>query len=88
MTTLVYSVFALLLSALCFVVLMKSDKKRHRRSERYAPVNKNVKALAVCVSLSPCLWLTMLGSYSGLLVWLGGVTVAGWLLTMLPKKIV
>ena len=87
MMTLSMSLLALLFSMLCFVLLMKSDRKRHRRCETLLALPANYRPWLACLSVSPFLVFIYLGSLPALFIWLGGITLIGWLLVMLPKKI-
>ena len=86
MTAGLASAIAVLFSMICLLALIKSDGKRYRREGRRFDLPRTVRALLVCAGLLPSLVLTALGYYSSLLVWLGSVTVIGWVLALLPPR--
>lgn len=81
------SASAVLFSMICLLALIKSDGKRYRREGRRLDLPRTIRALLVCAGLLPSVVLTALGYYSSLLVWLGSITVMGWVLALLPPRL-
>ena len=81
------SAIAVLFSMICLLALIKSDGKRYRREGRRFGLPQTARALLVCAGLLPGVVLTVLGYYSSLLVWLGSITVMGWILALLPPRL-
>lgn len=86
-TTTLYTLMAIGFSAICLAVLAISDQKRHRRCHnsciRLSPLIRRGIAVA---SLLPLIVLPVLGSYTGLLSWLGAIGLAGWFFAVLPPE--
>ena len=87
MTAELASASAVLFSMTCLLALIKSDGKRYRREGRRLGLPRTIRVLLVCAGLLPGVVLTALGYYSSLLVWLGSITVMGWILALLPPRL-
>ena len=87
MTAGLASAIAVLFSMICLLALIKSDGKRYRREGRRFDLPRTARTLLVCAGLLPGLVLTALGYYSSLLVWLGSITLIGWVLALLPPRV-
>ncbi|TQV81219.1 hypothetical protein FKG94_08940 [Exilibacterium tricleocarpae] len=87
MITLISSLLAVLCSGIGLVVLSKSDAKRHRKDSEHWPLPKSIRWLTVVAVLLPGFALGFTGLVSSLLVWLGAITVSGWLIALLPRRL-
>ena len=87
MTAELASAIAVLFSMICLLALIKSDGKRYRREGERFYLPRTARVLLLCAGLLPGVVLTALGYYSSLLVWLGSITVIGWVLALLPPRV-
>ncbi len=88
MSTFSLSMLTILISALSIALLIKSDTKRHRKTDNLFPLSSKIRKTLGWTSLLPCALCLVLANYTALLIWLGAVTVIGWLLAMLPARII
>lgn len=88
MSTFELSAIMLFLSGACLLLLIRSDAKRHRREGMVMYLPGSVRATLAWASVFPFIILLFLGQYSALLVWLGAITVLGWMLASIPSKVI
>ena len=80
-----FTLIAVAFSLVCLLLLALSDPKRARVSRRAQALVLSAekrKALTI-LSILPSLVFFAFGLYAPLLLWLGSVLVAGWLLALL-----
>ncbi len=87
MSVIATSSIATAVSLVCVVLLAKSDDKRHRRGGRGWPLSSGVRRCLAGLCLMPGLVLMFTGYATSLLVWLGAITVLGWLAALLPRRV-
>ncbi len=85
MTVLIHSTIAIVFSLACLLLLIRSDAKRHRKDNHLMLINSRMRLIIGLSASLPLLVLFAIGSYTALLVWMGAVSVAGWLLAMIPS---
>lgn len=78
---------ALLFSVIGFALLALTDAKRHRRGRLRFNLRQSQRIVVVLITVLPGAILPSLGLYSGLLVWVGGCTVLGWLVALVPSRL-
>ena len=81
--TQLYAALALAVSLLPLIALAVRDPKRlrSRRSARRGASVVERRTLA-CAGLAPGVVLAVVGQWPAVLIWLGSVAVAGWLLAL------
>ena len=88
MITLIHTLVAVLVSLICLVLLAKTDLKRHRRDGDGLIASPGLRRALGWICFAPCLPLFFMESYTALLVWSGVVFILGWLLAVLPARMV
>jgi hypothetical protein len=79
---------AIVISAAFLVLLCRSDPKRKRSvHELGAEQGTSLRRLFAAASLLPGIAYAMVGEAGSFLLWLGGYTVAGWLITLAFTKL-
>ena len=86
MMTLLGSVLAILVSSVVFSVLAKTDPVRHKRSEALTFVSPSWRRLLLWLAWLPGIVLLFIGHHTSLLVWLGAMSIIGWVVALLPKE--
>lgn len=88
MTTTTTSLLAIFGSLCCLLALAKANPKRHRTQGSAWQLPARAKSLLVVLSLVPGVVLCFMSMAPSFLVWLGAITIAGWVVAMLPEKII
>lgn len=79
---------AVAISAAFLVLLCRSDPKRKRSvHERGQDQGRSLRRPFAVASLLPGIAYAMTGEAGSFLLWLGGYTVAGWLITLAFTKL-
>lgn len=84
MSTTIAATLAIAFSTLLQALLTKSDAKRHRREGRVWAISQDTRKVLAWAALLPAPVLLYAGLVSALLIWLGAITISGWLLVLLP----
>lgn len=84
--TLLFSLASAIFSGLCLAILMLSDRKRSSRHQPFLSLSAALRKILGVLWLLPIVLLCVFGQFSALLVWLGAVTIVGWLLAVAPQK--
>lgn len=79
------SVTGMLVSFVGLLLLAKSDQSRHPDNNKF-PLSANKRKLLVGLVVIPLLFYVALGQITSLLVWIGGISVLGWLIALIPKR--
>lgn len=83
MTTTLYALIAVLVSAAALLRLALRDPKRLRSlRQRSAPEPRRLRRALAAACMAPGLALALIGQWPAFLIWLGGLTAGGWLLTL------
>ena len=77
---------SVLLSTLLFLLLALSDDKRHRSSDTKLQLKSALRKALAWASILPALVLTYYGFYTGLLIWIGAITITGWALAAVSEQ--
>ena len=87
MSILSSSLIAIFFSSVCLLLLIKSDDKRHRSDGDMIKLSRPLRLASGWLCALPCLVLLFFGFYSSLFIWLGAITVIGWLIAFLPRSL-
>ena len=78
------SIVGLFISLAGILLLAKADNARHAK-EDILQLSKGQKQLILAVIMLPLLFYIAMGQATSLLIWIGGVSVIGWVVALLPK---
>lgn len=88
MAVLIPPLLAMLCSIFALLVLGNSNAKEYSVNPPYWPLSKVWRQLAGAAVLVPGFVLVVFGLLPSLLVWLAAITIGGWLILGVPKRLV